>query len=148
MDARTATLLIALLISLGFNILTWLENPQETVLTQSGICNANRYHHEVPGGGRSIEKDYAKDLIYRFRELHNSDDSLTYTTGWRISFRALTTIFDDTLINALAMDLVQDNDKLKLILSGVTTDSTEIESKVESGIFVTQSMCPSFCTQW
>ena len=66
-----------------------------------------------------------------------------------LSKKVFDKIFDNTTLNTLCVDLIENDEKvLSIVVKGITTDSTEITTGLHSGIFINQSMCPADCSQY
>jgi hypothetical protein len=139
-------LVIAVVLSFGFSISKTTEGGDTP-----GYCkNDKRYSaQEQGGGGREVTAEWAKDAVKKYRDEHSDNNSPYYTTGFWLSKKAFEKIFDSEDVNAMTIDLVIDEDgKLKVVAKGINTDKTGIESPVNSGIFISQSLCPNDCASY
>lgn len=140
---RSNVLTLALILSLGLNIYD--------VLIRFPHCDdTDRFSDkELPFGGNEVSHTWAKDHVEAYREAHATDETPYQTTGFMLSKKVFDKIFDNTTLNTLCVDLIENDEKvLSIVVKGITTDSTEITTGLHSGIFINQSMCPADCSQY
>ncbi len=142
-STETKVLTVALILSLGLNVYE--------LLNQFPHCNdTDRYgEKEDDLGGLGVTDEWAYNHVSAYRTEHARDESIYKTTGFMFSKKALDKIFDATTVNTLTIDLIEnDKNELAIVIKGVTTNNTNINTNESSTVFLDQTMCPNDCADY
>ncbi|MBK6986776.1 MAG: hypothetical protein IPH33_00225 [Bacteroidetes bacterium] len=144
MKTRNLLILIAFVVSLGFNVYSFNSGAQEV----SPCDNTNRYINEVSGGGMEVAKSEIEQLVAGYRQAHIEDPTPYKTTGFILSKRIFDELFKDGDVNALSLNLIVDKDQLNIAVKSIKTTKTGIDKKTGSGLYILQTFCPDDCSAW
>lgn len=144
MKTRQVLILIALAVSVGFNVYSVSSGEPEV----SPCDNSRRYTNETSGGGSEISAAGAKGMVSEYRANHVEDKTEYKTTGFVMSKRIFDELFKNPTANALTLDLVSSEGQLNLVVKSTSTNKTGIDARAGSGVFVLQSFCPDDCSAW
>jgi hypothetical protein len=137
-------ILVAFALSVGFNVYSFNSGGEPV----SPCDNNDRYKNEVAGGGKEVDVSWLEPLVTSYRNAHKDDKTPYKTTGFILSKRVFDELFTDGNVNALSLNLIDNDGQLNLAVKAINTTKTQIEKKDNTGVYILQSFCPDDCSAW